>query len=86
MRACSSGSSSSSSSSSSRLAPCSLSYVRCYAPHPPQAAGHNVSAWTRTPRTLPPGVKGYCGQDQLQAFAAQADIVICLVPLTPSTR
>lgn len=49
------------------------------------AAGYQVSAWTRTPRQKE-GVRCFTGRQQLAQFAGQADVVVCLVPLTPETR
>lgn len=47
--------------------------------------GYPVSAWTRTPRQHP-GVRCYSGAEQLREFAAGVDVLVCLLPLTPSTR
>jgi glyoxylate/hydroxypyruvate reductase A len=47
--------------------------------------GYDVSAWTRRPRERP-GVRGFHGAAQLREFAAQADVLVCLLPLTPETR
>ncbi len=49
------------------------------------SAGYRVSAWTRTPKEKE-GVRCFAGLGQLQQFAAQANVVVCLVPLTPKTR
>ena len=44
-----------------------------------------VSAWTRTPK---PGaeIPVFHGDDQLEAFLAQTDIAVCLLPLTKETE
>lgn len=47
--------------------------------------GYSVSAWTRRPRTHP-GVRCFHGREQLQEFAAQVDVLVCLLPLTAHTR
>jgi hypothetical protein len=49
------------------------------------SAGYRVSAWTRSPKQKE-GVHCFWGLGQLQQFAAQANVVVCLVPLTPETR
>jgi glyoxylate/hydroxypyruvate reductase A len=41
--------------------------------------------WSRSARQLP-AVTTYAGPDQLQAFLAQCDVLICLLPLTGDTR
>lgn len=45
----------------------------------------NVSAWSRTPKTLD-GVAHYHGQQGLSEILTTADIVVCLLPLTDNTR
>lgn len=47
--------------------------------------GFPVMGWTRRPRQVE-GVEGFCGPEGLLAMAARADILICLLPLTPETR
>ncbi|MBU6297248.1 MAG: glyoxylate/hydroxypyruvate reductase A [Alphaproteobacteria bacterium] len=46
--------------------------------------GFPVSAWSRT-RKKGPGVKSFAGDAELEAFLAQTDILICLLPLTRQT-
>jgi len=50
-----------------------------------KSLGFPVSAWVRSPR---PGaeVPIFHGPDQLEAFLAQTDIAVCLLPLTPQTE
>lgn len=48
--------------------------------------GYPVSAWTRTPRQHRPGLRCYSGTEQLQEFASQVDVLVCLLPLTDATR
>ncbi|WP_099867093.1 2-hydroxyacid dehydrogenase [Pararhizobium haloflavum] len=50
------------------------------------ALGFRVTGWSRRAKTPPQGVKGYAGDGQLDAFLAGADILVCLLPLTPETR
>lgn len=45
----------------------------------------NVSAWSRTPKTLN-GVRHYHGQQGLSEILSTADIVVCLLPLTEQTK
>lgn len=48
-------------------------------------AGFNVMGWSRAPKTLP-GVDCRFGSEGLDRLLAQADILICLLPLTEQTR
>jgi glyoxylate/hydroxypyruvate reductase A len=54
-------------------------------------AGHlrdldfQVSGWSRTKKHVE-GVKSYAGAEELDAFLATTDILVCLLPLTPDTR
>jgi glyoxylate/hydroxypyruvate reductase A len=45
----------------------------------------SVSGWSRTSRDLQ-GVRSFCGDDQLNPFLSQTDVLICLLPLTPRTE
>ena len=47
--------------------------------------GFQVSGWSRTPKSLK-GLKSFAGDDQLDAFLGQTDILICLLSLTRKTR
>lgn len=47
--------------------------------------GFQVAGWSRTPSTIP-GVEGYAGAAELDAFLARTDILVCLLPLTRETR
>lgn len=47
--------------------------------------GYPVAAWTRRPRTRD-GIKCFSGDEQLSEFAAQCDVLVCLLPLTDQTR
>jgi len=49
------------------------------------ALGFPVMGWSRSAKALP-GVQTFHGADGLMAMAAQSDILICLLPLTPETR
>lgn len=46
--------------------------------------GFNVRAWSRSPKTIT-GVVTYHGSDTLDAFLGEVDILVSLLPLTPST-
>ena len=50
-----------------------------------QAAGFSVSGWRRTAEA-PGSYKMYYGNDQLKSFISKADVLICLLPLTPETE
>jgi glyoxylate/hydroxypyruvate reductase A len=47
--------------------------------------GFPVLGWARTPKALD-GVTSYAGHSELHAFLHQADILVCLLPLTAETR
>jgi glyoxylate/hydroxypyruvate reductase len=46
--------------------------------------GFSVSAWSRSPKSVA-GVAMFSGDDALDAFLGQVDILVSLLPLTPST-
>jgi glyoxylate/hydroxypyruvate reductase len=47
--------------------------------------GFPVFGWSRTAKTIE-GVTSYAGGDALDDFLSRADILICLLPLTPATQ
>jgi glyoxylate/hydroxypyruvate reductase A len=47
--------------------------------------GFRVSGWSRTPKSID-GVQSFVGDEALDAFLAQSDILICLLPLTAATQ
>lgn len=47
--------------------------------------GFNVSGWARTAKEIA-GVQVFVGDDALDDFLAQADVLVCLLPLTPETK
>jgi glyoxylate/hydroxypyruvate reductase A len=49
------------------------------------AHGFTVRGWSRTPKQLQ-GIEGFAGPDALDAFLADSDILVCLLPLTAETR
>jgi glyoxylate/hydroxypyruvate reductase len=47
--------------------------------------GFRVAGWSRSPKQVD-GVDCFAGSEQLDAFLAETDILVCLLPLTPETR
>ena len=47
--------------------------------------GFAVYGWSRTPKTIP-GVLSFAGDDALADFLTQANVLICLLPLTSASR
>ena len=47
--------------------------------------GYQVSGWARTAKQLA-GIQCYSGAESLATAVEQADVVICLLPLTPDTN
>ena len=47
--------------------------------------GFDVAGWSRSPRELP-GIATFSGEAGLEAFLGRTDILVALLPLTPSTR
>ncbi|KKO47169.1 phosphoglycerate dehydrogenase [Arsukibacterium ikkense] len=46
--------------------------------------GYQLAGWARSSKTLA-GVQCFTGDEQLTASVAAADVIICLLPLTPAT-
>jgi glyoxylate/hydroxypyruvate reductase A len=47
--------------------------------------GFDVAGWSRRRKAIP-GIVTYAGEQELAAFLARTDILVCLLPLTPATR
>jgi glyoxylate/hydroxypyruvate reductase A len=47
--------------------------------------GFRVVGWSRSPKRIE-GVECFHGEQQLEPFLRQTDILVCLLPLTPDTR
>lgn len=50
-----------------------------------QQLGYLVSGWARNQKAIP-GIRCYAGAEQLALALAEADLVICLLPLTAQTE
>ncbi|WP_343630292.1 glyoxylate/hydroxypyruvate reductase A [Roseateles sp.] len=50
-----------------------------------QSAGFRVEGWSRSLKSLP-GVLAHSGEEGLSALLGHAEILVCLLPLTPETR
>jgi glyoxylate/hydroxypyruvate reductase len=50
-----------------------------------QSFGFSCAGWSRSPQQMD-GVDCYAGADAMEAFLMRTDILICLLPLTDSTR
>lgn len=53
--------------------------------HRLQSFGFSCAGWSRSPQQLA-GIDCYAGVDEMGAFLSRTDILICLIPLTDSTR
>lgn len=62
-----------------------LGYLGAHAAQSLAAQGFRVSGWSRNPKTLP-GIETFAGPDQRQAFLAQTDILVAMLPATPDTH
>jgi glyoxylate/hydroxypyruvate reductase A len=49
------------------------------------ALGYQVAGWSSNPKQIT-GVESFAGEAALPSFLARSDILVCLLPLTPSTR
>lgn len=49
------------------------------------ALGFDVAGWSKSEKNIG-GVKSFFGNDQLDAFLARTEILVCLLPLTPATE
>lgn len=47
--------------------------------------GFQCAGWSRSEHALP-GIECYAGEDGLRDFLARTDVLVCLLPLTASTR
>ncbi len=47
--------------------------------------GFDVAGWSRSARTIE-GVRSFAGVEQLPEFLRRTEILVCLLPLTPSTE
>jgi len=50
-----------------------------------QRIGFAVAGWRRTAKKIA-GIDSYAGRDRLPAFLERTDILVCTLPLTPSTE
>nr|MCV4206700.1 glyoxylate/hydroxypyruvate reductase A [Roseomonas sp. SXEYE001] len=49
-----------------------------------QGLGYTVIGWSRGRKTVE-GAESYAGSDELDAFLARSDVLVCLLPSTPET-
>ena len=49
------------------------------------AIGYDVTGWSRRPKVIA-GIKTVAGDQAFQAFLGKSDVLVCLLPLTESTR
>ncbi len=49
------------------------------------ALGFKVAGWRRSPGAVE-GIETFCGQDGLDPFLGETDVLVCLLPLTTETR
>jgi glyoxylate/hydroxypyruvate reductase A len=49
------------------------------------ALGFDVAGWSRRPKSID-GIESFAGQDGLAAFLKRTEILVCLLPLTPTTE
>jgi len=47
--------------------------------------GFDVAGWSRSRKAIP-GIATFAAEQELAAFLARTDILVCLLPLTPATR
>ena len=47
--------------------------------------GYDVAGWSRTPKDIE-GLRCYAGAQRLAEMLARSQVLVCLLPLTPSTR
>jgi glyoxylate/hydroxypyruvate reductase A len=73
------------SSSDVRVGVMGLGVLGTAAAHALAGLGFRVSGWSRTPRHVP-GIASHSGADGLDAFLAETDILVAVLPLTPDTR
>lgn len=52
---------------------------------PLRALGYQVKGWSRSRKSID-GVSCFAGMEELSAFLAETDILVCVLPLTPDTR
>jgi len=62
-----------------------LGQLGCDAANKLKYLGFTVSGWSRTPKNID-GVQCFAGEDGFENFLSRSQILICLLPLTPSTK
>ena len=62
-----------------------LGVLGCDAAEALRRLGFDVAGWSRTRKTMPQ-MQCFAGTEELPAFLARTDILVCLLPLTPETR
>jgi glyoxylate/hydroxypyruvate reductase A len=49
------------------------------------ALGYKLNGWSRSPKSVA-GVKCFAGEDGLEPFLSQTDVLVVLLPFTPATK
>jgi glyoxylate/hydroxypyruvate reductase A len=62
-----------------------LGALGLHAAHALKALQFDLTGWSRTRKDVP-GVRCFHGEQGLEAFLGETDVLVCLLPLTPETK